>query len=112
VVWFRQRGSEGIAGEILFGLRNDGEAFVQFSKGSFPMVVAQSRPDAWTASFPLGNQHFSGHGPAPERIIFLQLARAVAGKPMSKKWSWTRVEEGWRLENRSSGETLDVYWDQ
>jgi hypothetical protein len=113
-VWRRERGGGGIAGELLAASRADGQAFVQFSKGSFPLIVAQSSPRGWMAKFPLarGQQH-SGRGRPPTRIIFLQLPRVLAGLPPPKHWTWQSLPgDGWRLENGNSGESLEVYWDQ
>jgi hypothetical protein len=111
-VWHRKRGGEGIAGEILVATRPDGRAFVQFSKGPFPLIVAQSTPKVWTAEFPPENKHYSGHGRPPQRIIFLYLPRVVAGRPPPRGWSWRPLSQGgWRLENQGSGESVDVYFN-
>lgn len=111
-VWHRQRGGEGIAGEILVATRSNGRALVQFSKNPFPLVVAQCTARAWTADFPPENKRYSGRGAPPPRIIFLQLPRALSGRPLPKDWSWRKLNNGgWRLENDSSGESLDGYFN-
>jgi hypothetical protein len=111
-VWRRQAGGEGIAGELLVATRSDGRAFVEFSKGPFPLVVAQSTPQVWTVEFPPQNVHYSGHGLPPQRIIFLYLPRALSGLPLPKHWTWQRLGTGgWRLLNERSGESLDVFLD-
>jgi hypothetical protein len=110
-VWRRKPGGEGIAGELLVATRSDGRAFVQFSKGPFPLVVAQSTPEVWTAEFPPQNAHYSGHGLPPQRIIFLYLPRVLAGLPLPRRWSWQPLRTGgWQLLNAESGESLDVYF--
>ena len=110
-VWRRTRGGAGIAGEILAATRPDGQAFVQFSKGPFPLVVAQSTAKAWRVEFPPENKHYSRHGLPPQRIIFLFLPRVVSGQPPPRGWSWQRLTQGgWRLENLRSGESLELYW--
>jgi hypothetical protein len=112
-VWRRERGGEGLAGEFLAATRPDGRAFVQLSKDAFPLAVGQEAPDAWTIEFPLQNKHYSGRGQAPSRIILLQLPRVLAGLRTPKDISWQPRNGGaWRLENRSSGESLDVFFDQ
>lgn len=109
-VWHRQAGGEGVAGEILVASRPDGRAFVQFSKNPFPLVVAQCTTNDWMVEFPPQDKRYSGHGPPPPRIIFLQLPRVLSGLPPPKGWSWQKLNNGgWRLKNRSSGEFLDVY---
>jgi hypothetical protein len=111
-VWRRERGGEGLAGEFLAATQPAGRSFVQFSKGAFPLAVAQSAPQAWTVAFPLWNEHYSGRGRPPARIIFLQLPGVLAGHPAPRGFSWEPLEGGgWRLGNQSSGEALDVYSD-
>jgi hypothetical protein len=110
-IWRRQRGGEGVAGEILVATRADGRAFVQFSKGPFPIVVAQSTPSIWSAEFPPQNAHHSGCGRPPKRIIFLYLPRVLLGLAPPRHWSWQELSQGgWRLENESSGESLEVHF--
>ena len=111
-VWRRQRGGEGIAGDLLVATRTNGRAFVQFSKASFPLVIAQCSPEAWTVDFPPQNKHYSGRSAPPQRIIFLQLPRLLSRLPLPKNWSWQKQSDGgWRLENRATGESLDVYFN-
>src|SRR5512140_2690773 len=74
-VWHQPGGGEGIAGEILVASRTNGLAFVQFSKGPFPLIVAQCSPEAWAINLPAENEEHSGRGQPPQRIIFLYLPR-------------------------------------
>jgi hypothetical protein len=111
-VWRRERGGDGIAGEFLAATRADGRAFVQLSKDAFPLAVGQTSPSAWTIEFPLQNKHYSGRGQAPSRIILLQLPQVLAGAAPTKDISWEpRKEGGGRLQNHSTGESLEVYPD-
>jgi hypothetical protein len=111
-IWYRRRGGEGIAGDILVATRPNGRAFVQFSKNPFPIAIAQSSPKAWSIEFPPENKHYSGHGSPPQRIILLQLPRVLTGLPPPPGWSWRKLGNGgWRLENQVSGESLDVYFN-
>lgn len=111
-IWRRKSGGEGIAGDILVATRPDGQAFVQFSKTPFPLLVAQSTPKAWTFDIPPQNKHYSGHGHPPQRIIFLQLPQVLIGRSPPKHWTWrTLANGGWQLENGASGESLDVYFN-
>ncbi len=111
-IWRRKRGGDGIAAEFLAATRPDGRAFVQLSKDAFPLAVGQTSPGEWTIEFPLANGHYSGHGPAPNRVILLQLPRVLTGLPPPKGITWAPLKSGgWRLENVSSGESLDVFLD-
>ncbi|HZQ48447.1 MAG TPA: hypothetical protein VFC07_15630, partial [Verrucomicrobiae bacterium] len=112
-VWHRAGNAPEIAGDILLATRQEGRAFVQFSKTPLPLVIAQSTPHAWEVETPVDNKHYSGHGRPPARLIFLYLARAYIGEPLPKNWSWRRLEnKGWHLENRNTGESLEGYFNQ
>ena len=111
-VWHRQRGGEGVAGDLFLATRADGSALVQFSKASFPLVVARTVPGAWSVNFPPQNRHYSGRSRPPARIIFLQLPAVLQGRAPPKHWTWHPVDQGgWRLENEETGEALDVYFN-
>lgn len=111
-VWTHKRGGEGIAGDIIVATRPDGQAFVQFSKGLFPVFVGQLTARAWSISIPPQNLRYSGHGQPPKRVLLLYLPRVLSGLPPPRHWTWQRVGEGgWKLENQSSGESLEVYFN-
>ncbi len=111
-VWRLEHGSREIAGEVLVATGRDGRAFVQFTKAPFPIVTAQLAPHEWWAEFPPQGKRYSGHGNPPERIIFLQLARILAGNPPLKNWSWQSDPSGWKLTNEKSGESLEGFFNQ
>jgi len=112
-VWRMKRGGREIAGEILLATRPDGQVFVQFSKNPFPLMVAQAARDTWQVEVPTQNKHYSGHGRPPARLIWLCLPRVLAGEPPPKNWSWQRLpDNGWRLENPATGESLEGYFSQ
>jgi len=111
VIWKRERNAAGVVGEILVATRPDGRAFVQFSKNPFPMLIAQSTRSSWEAEMPIEKRRYSGRGLPPAHLIFLYVPRALAGMSLSRKWSWEKVENnGWRLENRSNGESLEIFF--
>lgn len=111
-IWRRKRGGQGVAGELLVATRSDGQAFVQFSKNPFPLVVARTTSNAWSVEFPPQNKHYSGHGLPPHQIIFLYLPRVLSGLPPPHDWSWQPVGQGgWLLENHATGESLEVYFN-
>lgn len=110
-LWRSHQDAPEIAGELLAATR-DGESFVQFTKTPFPFAVAQTTTNGWRAEFPTENRSFSAPGSPPARIIWFQLARALTGKPLAKDWLWQKTDAGWRLHNRSTGESLEGYFTQ
>jgi hypothetical protein len=109
-IWRMKRDAPEIAGEILIATRPDGWEFVQFSKNPFPMMVAQGTTNAWQVEVPIENKRYSGRGQPPARLILLYLPRVLGGQPPPKGWSWQKLENnGWRLENGSTGEMLEGY---
>lgn len=112
-LWKRGRNMPEIAGEIIVATRPDGQAFVQFSKNPFPLVVAQSTANAWEVETPTDNKRYSGHGKPPKRLIFLYLSRALTGESLPRNWTWQKLENnGWRLKNPANGESLEVYFNE
>jgi hypothetical protein len=109
-VWRLPKGQTELAGEVLVATRDNGQTFVEFSKGPFPMVVAQAAPGHWEAAFPPQNKHYSGRGSPPKRLIWLYLPRVLSGQPPPKDWSWHSDANGWRLENRANGESLEGFF--
>src|ERR1043166_4713848 len=51
-IWRSARKAPEIAGELLLATRTDGEAFVQFTKTPFPLVIAQTSGSDWEIRFP------------------------------------------------------------
>lgn len=112
-VWKRGRSMPEIAGDIIVATGPDGRSFVQFSKNPFPLVIAQSTATAWQVETPTDNKHYSGHGNPPKRLMFLYIPRALEGRPLPRHWTWQKMENnGWRLKNPASGESLEVYFMQ
>ncbi|MGZ4964995.1 MAG: hypothetical protein ACXWBP_09445 [Limisphaerales bacterium] len=111
-VWKRQANAPEIAGEILVATRTDGQAFVQFSKNPFPLVIAQSTPKGWQVETPTENKFHSGHGKPPARLIFLYIPRLLASEPAPQGWTYEKLGDGYKLENHKNGESLEVYFTQ
>ena len=110
--WHPPRRPPEIAGDLLVATRVDGSAFVQFTKTPFPFAVAQTTPAGWQIEIPPQNQRYAASGTPPARIIWFQLANALAGKPLAKNWTWHISENNWQLKNSSSGESLQGYLSQ
>jgi hypothetical protein len=110
-VWHRPNGGPEVAGEILLATRENGRAFVQFSKNGFPLLVAQTAPGRWQAEVPAENERYSGRGQPPARLLILYLPRALAGQPLPAGWSWeTSADGNWTLANKKTGESLQGYF--
>lgn len=111
-MWRRNRKAPEIAGDFLAATRSDGSAFVQFTKTPIPFAVAQMSSKGWQIEIPPQNKRFSGPGSPPSRIVWLQLANELLDKPLAKRWTWTETGGNWRLQNSSTGESLEGYFDQ
>jgi hypothetical protein len=111
-VWRARHNAAEIAGEILLAADDRGRTFVQFTKTPFPFVIAQTMTNAWQIESPTQDRRYSGHGTPPGRVIWFQLPAAGAGLGLPKPWSWKNSETGWRLENHSTGESLEGYFTQ
>lgn len=110
-VWRTQKDAPEIAGELVVATNPDGRSFLQFSKTPLPFVVAQTTAKSWQIHFYAPkNKTYSGPGKPPTRLIWLYLPRCLAGSPPPKSWSWQKLENnGWRLENQSTGESLEGF---
>lgn len=110
-VWKRDRNATELAGEVIAATRSDGSGFVQFTKTPFPMIIAQTTPNHWQIEIPTQNRRFSGPGSPPKRLIWAYLPALILGRPAPKGWSWSWLpDNGWRLENSRTGETLQGYF--
>jgi hypothetical protein len=111
-VWKANHDAPEISGEILLAQKSDGQNFVQFTKTPFPFAIAQSTTNAWRLEIPMQNETFGAPGKTPSRIIWFQLAHAVAGQPLKKPWMWRGSENNWHLENSATGESLEGYFSK
>ena len=109
-VWKSGNKMPEIAGELMLASRPYGNQFIQFTKTPFPLVIAQKVTNHWQINFPTENKRYSGLGAPPKRLIWFWLSQALSGKLPGDKWSWNQNENGWRLENHSSGERLEGYF--
>lgn len=105
------RGNHDIAGEVIVATSND-TAFVQFTKTPFPILIGQLSPNRWQVQLPPQNKRYAGPGLPPKRLLWLYLPRALMGKPLPPRWSWTDSEGNWRLENQKTGETIEGFFSQ
>jgi hypothetical protein len=110
--WRSTRSAPEIAGEILLATKPDGEAIIQFTKTPFPFVIAQRTTNAWQIEVPAQNKTYRFAGNPPARLIWFQLPRAVFDEPLQKPWRWNESGDTWRLENASTGESLEGYFSK
>jgi len=109
-VWRSRRSAPEIAGELVVAIHPDGRSLVQFIKTPLPFVVAQATIESWQVQFVPQNKVYSGRGRPPAQLIWLHLPQCLQGGAPPGNLSWVRLEnQGWRLENRSTGESLEGY---
>ena len=109
-VWRSRRNAPEIAGELVVAMHPDGRLLVQFTKTPLPFVVAQATIDSWQVQFVPQNKVYSGRGHPPARLIWLHLPQCLRGGEPPGDLSWRQLaNQGWRLENRSTGESLEGY---
>ena len=109
-VWRAKHGAPEIAGELVVATNPDGRSFVQFTKTPLPFLAAQSTSNSWQLHSIPNNKTYSGHGKPPVRAVWLWLPRCLVGDRPPKPLSWRLLENnGWQLENLSSGEFLEGY---
>lgn len=107
-VWTPKKDGPEIAGEVMIASHEDKRAFVQFSKTPFPILVAQTTPGRWEMTFIPEQRTFGGGGRPWPRFPWLYLAPALRGEALPEQLIFDSVGvDGWRLENRSTGEVIE-----
>jgi hypothetical protein len=109
-VWRVPRSGIELAGEVLVASGVNGQGYVQFTKPPFTVVVSQYVPGKWEIEFPPQQKRYAGRGSPPKRLMWLCLPMALAGQLPPKPWAWHQDQDGWRLENSSTGEALEGYF--
>jgi hypothetical protein len=96
-----------MAGDLLLATNRNGDFFVQFSKVPFTIATAEDIDASWQIQFGSHEYHRSGHGAPPQRFVWFELPRTLAGSMPGHGWKFGHEPDGqWRLENAHSGETL------
>ena len=109
-VWRSKKNAPEIAGEIMVAMKKDDGFYVQFTKTPFPLIIARTRTNSWQLEVPTRDKRYSAPGHPPDRIIWFHLPHALAGQQLKKPWSWQEKDNRWRLENHSTGESLEGYF--
>src|ERR1041385_6131357 len=111
-VWQPNRTAPEIAGELLVATHTNGNVFVQFTKNPFPLVIAQTAPDAWRIEFVQANQTYAGHDQPPARLVWFQISHFIKNEPLATDYQATNTDaQRWRLVNKSTGEALEAYFN-
>lgn len=107
-VWKPTKKRPELAGDLLFATNNNGNLFVQFTKNPFTLAEAQLMNGEWQMNFGGGRYVFRARGKPPNRFVWFQLPRALAGENPAPPWKLTRKpDDSWRLENPRTGESLE-----
>jgi hypothetical protein len=107
-IWTPGKGKPELTGELLLATNANRHFFIQFAKIPFTLASAQVADDRWQIEFGSGDYRRSGLGPPPDRFVWFQLPGALAGSGVSGHWKFEHLATNvWRLENRSTGESLE-----
>jgi hypothetical protein len=99
-----------LGGDLVLASDGEGRCLVQFTKTPMPLVTGQTTRTQWLIQFPPQRLGFSGHGRPPRRLTLLYLPAALRGEAIPSSIRFERKADGsWRLENSSSGETLEGF---
>ena len=110
-VWKLKSHAPEVVGELLVALRNDGETFLQFTKSPFPFAIARTTTNSWQIEFPAVSRFYAGRGKPPARPIWLQVGRWLQRETLPARYQATYTDsEHWRLENTTTGESLEGYF--
>ena len=109
-LWRPRKGMPEIAGDVILASHPDGRSFLQFAKTPMTLVSIQITPERWLIQFPPKGWSFGGRGRPSTRFAMLHLPGALAGKPLPKGLHFeVKPDQGWRLENTRTGETVEGF---
>ena len=109
-LWRPGRGLPEFGGDLVLAGDDNGRSLIQFDKTPLSLVFVQTTPDQWLIRFPQRQMSFRGRGPGPTRFAWLYLRAALAGEQLPSPLHFERKPGGsWRLENSSTGETLEGF---
>lgn len=89
--------------------RGTTESTLELSKPPFVIATAQTGPTGWQLAFPSQGRLYAYAGTPPTRLIWFQLIQVLRGDPAGKGWVWSTNQAGWRLEQKSTGATLEGF---
>ncbi len=109
-LWRPRSGFPELGGDLVMASDDAGRCFLEFSKTPMTLVSVQTTPKQWLIQFPPRDYSFTGHRRPPARFLWLHLPAALAGQPPRSPLRFERKPDGgWRLENTSSGESVEGF---
>jgi hypothetical protein len=109
-LWRPRKGMPELGGDIVMASNSDGRCVVQFMKTPMSLVLAQTSRTNWLIEFPPRNMGFMGKGSPPKRFAWLHLHAAFVGDTLPPGFGFQRKpDNGWRLENERSGESVEGF---
>lgn len=109
-LWRPQRGLPEFGGDVVLASDDSGRHLIQFDKTPMAILSAQTTSNRWLIKFPQRNLSFSGFGAGSTRFSWLYLPRALDGQRLPPVFHFERTPAGgWRLENLTTGETLEGF---
>ena len=109
-LWRPKNGLPEFGGDLVVARDDDGRCLIQFDKTPMAILSAQVTTNRWLIKFPQREMSFSGCGAGWTRFAWLYLPAALDGKPLPKKFKFTQKPDGgWRLENSSTGESVEGF---
>lgn len=109
-VWRPRHGAPELAGDLILSTHPSGDFLVEFSKTPFTLVAAHRVGMRWEASFPTQDRRLGGHGTGSDRLLWLRLPDALAGKPVASPLTFSSTgPERWLIENHRTGERIEGF---
>lgn len=104
-VWQPRRQAPELAGDWLAARHPDGRWLVQFAKPPLTLCSAQGDGRRWEISF--GSRRFRGMGEPTRRCLWMFWPRLLAGQTLPDKLVGQARQDGGRLENPRTGESIE-----
>lgn len=108
-IWKPEDGKTEITGDVVLSTHPTGGAYVQFSK-AMPILSGRISSSGWEFEATPEGKRYSGGGKPPNRIIWLQMLRALEGREISERWTVAHTSDDFiSLEDHHTGERLQVH---
>jgi hypothetical protein len=109
-LWRPKSSAPEFGGDLVLARDDAGRCVIQFDKTPMAILFVQTTTNRWLIRFPQRDLGFSGRGEGWTRFAWLYLPAALDGRPLPKDFEFDRKPDGgWRLENSSTGETVEGY---